>query len=412
MKVFLVNQYAVAPDMPGGTRHFDLSRLSKTYGVEMEIIASDLNLASRTYLRRKVKAKKPVVEVIEGVKFHWLYAECYKTNNWRRMFSMWSFSQEVAKYLDTLEKPDLVIGSSPHLLQAQAACKWAKGKRIPFFLELRDLWPETMIDMTGKEGLGAKYLRCIAKDLYRKSDKIIILARGTEKRLVEYGVSPGKNIYIPNGVAPDAFGVLSEGEKKSIRRSMDLPEDTFIAVYAGAHGRANGLHVVLETARMCRDEKRILFLLIGDGPEKRNLVETAQNQGLTNVVFWDPIKKGEIYKVLAAADVGLLTLIDAEVFRYAISPNKLFDYWGAGLPVLASVPGEIGDIIREAQGGFVVNPEDAQGIAEHLENALNNIEPWRTLGNNGNKYVMEKFNRKKLAKTLADEIKKTVGNKK
>jgi len=81
------------------------------------------------------------------------------------------------------------------------------------------------------------------------------------------------------------------------------------------------------------------------------------------------------------------------------------------LPVLASVPGEIGDIIREAQGGFVVNPEDAQGIAEHLENALNNIEQWRTLGNNGNKYVMEKFNRKKLAKTLADEIKKTVGKK-
>jgi len=411
MKVFFVNQYAVAPDMPGGTRHFDLSRLSKKYGVEMEIIGSDLNLSTRTHLRRKDKEKKPVVEVTEGVKFHWLYAEGYKMNNWRRMFSMWSFSQKVSKYLDTLEKPNLVIGSSPHLLQAQAACKWAMRNRIPFFLEVRDLWPETMIDMTGKESIGAKYLRYIAKDLYRKSDKIIILAMGTKNKLVGYGVSPDKIIYIPNGVDPDASDILPESEKKSLRRSMELPEDAFIVVYAGAHGRANGLHVILETAKICRDKKRILFLLIGDGPEKKNLIERTQNQGLTNVVFWDPIEKGKIYKVLASANVGLLTLIDAEVFRYAISPNKLFDYWGAGLPVVASVPGEIGDIIEEAQGGFVVNPEDAQGMADHLKNALNKTKEWRTLGNNGNRYVMEEFNRKKLAKLLAYEIKKTVGNK-
>lgn len=408
MNLLYVNQFAVTPDMPGGTRHYDLGRLMLPHGIQTEIIASDLNLGSRSYWRRKGATQtQPIIEQKNGVKFHWLYAESYEKNDWRRAFSMWTYGLRVEKYLDKVVKPDLVIGSSPHLFQARAACAWARRNHVPFFLEVRDLWPETLIDMTGRVGLGARLLKTIANDLYGKALKIVTLAKGTGEKLAGYGINPEKIIYIPNGIDPESFPVFSEQEKKAIRVGLGLPDSGFLAVYAGAHGRANGLETVLEVARLVQDEK-IRFVLIGDGPEKQKLVSLAQEMNLKNVDFISPMAKEEVYRALGAMDLGLLTLIDAGVFRYAISPNKLFDYWGAQLPVIASVPGEIGDLVIEAKAGAVADSGDSRRIAALVDEACNTREKWKCMGKNGRSFVENRFNRETLAGLLAEACNRAV----
>lgn len=380
----------------------------RSHGVEAEIIAADLSLGERKHLRRKKSFRKPIVETIDAVPFHWIYAREYNTNNWRRVASMFDFSWNAYRYMLSLPTPDAIIGSSPHLFAALAAQRTAKRRRVPFLFEIRDIWPQTLVDMTGSVSVAAKMMGRIANHLYRSADCLVTLAEGTGDHLRELGYPADKIQYVPNGVDVANFPTMSLSERHKTRRKYNLPSDSRLFVYAGAHGQANGLNVALDAASMLRDEPRIGIVLVGDGVEKQQLRSKAAIEGLTNVHFLSPVPKNEIPQLLGAMDVGLLILRDIEVFRYGISPNKLFDYWAARLPAIATTPGEIAGLIMDSQGGIVTPPEDpvrlAQAIRFYQANHDNQIRD----GLAGREFVSTHFSRNILAERLAVTLHKTV----
>lgn len=412
MKVYYVNQYAITPDQPGGTRHYELASFMKGRGINCEIFAGDLNYTTRAYFRRASDAdRRTLSEDCNGIKFHWVYASSYTKSNWQRGFSMLAYGVRVFRELIRSPRPGCIIGSSPHLFAALGAAWAATWFRVPFFVEIRDIWPQTLVDMTGRYSPILRVFKRIEDYLYKRASKIIVLARGTEKYLLQNGVDAGKIVYVPNGVTIKGSGKPNESERRATRAKYGLPADRFLAVYSGAHGIANGLDVVLEAAARLKGDSKIGFVLVGDGPTKKDLVDQAKRLGLDNVWFLNPVPKHEIPPLLGAMSAGLMILKKVKVFEYGISPNKLFDYWAASLPVLATFTGgEIAELVRGSSSGTVIEPERADLLAETVRRWAYDTEEreLERLGANGFSEVSTGFNREVLGGRLAQSLEEAV----
>jgi glycosyltransferase involved in cell wall biosynthesis len=390
-----VNHFATPPTEGGGTRHFELGRELVRRGWSVTIAASDFNLHKRTYTRRATaRERKPITELIEGVDFRWLWAAPYRINDWHRAWNWLSFGRGVLR-LDMLERPDVVIGSSPHLFAALAAERLAARLKVPFILEVRDLWPESLLAVGGRKGVAYRILDRIARYLYRRATRIVVLARGSAQHIEGLGIPRERIAYVPNGADVEAF--------------LDHPirdEDGPITfVYLGAHGPANGLDVVLEAAALVAADSRIRIRLIGDGPIKQELIALAGARGLTNVQFSDPIPKAQVPHELASVNAGLMVLRDTQLFRFGVSPNKLFDYLAAGLPVVCNVSGDTAQMLREAQAGEQSDDGSAEALARAITRMADRTLPERlSMGKNGREWVAREHGRAQLAQRFEEVV--------
>ncbi len=393
-----INQFAVGPDEGGGTRHFEVGRELGRRGWKVRIAASDFNLHSRTYTRRRdPDDHDPVTEARGGVEFQWLWAAAYRGNDWHRVWNWISFSRSLLAWGRKTAPADVVIGSSPHLFAALAAERLARRWGVPFVFEVRDLWPESLLAVGRKKGPVYWVLAKVASYLYRRAEKIVVLARGAGKYLETHGIHRSKIVLVPNGVDVDAFSGIERPER-----------DRFTVVYAGAHGPANGLDVVLDAADRLRDRPDIGFVLVGDGPAKPELQSRSRKGNLHNVEFRDPVPKDQMPELLEEADAGLMVLDDAPLFSYAVSPNKLFDYFAAGLPVLCNVDGEVAGMVRRAGAGELAeggSPSDLARATVAL--ADRSMEERRAMGQAGREWVIRQHDRPVLA-TRLDEALRTL----
>jgi glycosyltransferase involved in cell wall biosynthesis len=390
-RLLWVNHFAVAPDMGGGTRHVELGRELARLGWEVRIAASDFHLHRRAYLRRRGAGdRQAVAERLDGVEVDWLWASPYTSNDLRRVGNWLTFARSLVSHRFDAP-PDLVIGSTPHLFAALAARRQAKRLGVQFVLEVRDLWPESLAVGGAARGAGYAGLAALARHLYRRADHIIVLARGVGDYLVERGVPAERISVVPNGAD---VAMYAAARQTNGRRGMRL-------VYAGAHGPANGLDAVLDAARELRDEAGVDFLLVGDGPSRQALRARALHEGLANVHFEEPIAKSQMPDLLARCDVGLMVLKEVPLFSFGVSPNKIFDYWSAGLPVVCNVPGEVGDWVRDSGGG--VQAGDSTGVA--LADAIRRLlalppDERRAMGERGRDWVRREHDRPVLARRL------------
>lgn len=398
--LYWVNQFAVLPDQPGGTRHYEMSRELVHLGVKTTVVASDLNLSRRTYLRRRgLKDRRHLREEVDGVQFVWLPAGHYQTNDWRRAFSMLVFSLHALWFLFRAPMPrgSVIIGSSPHLPAAAAARVAAFVRRVPFVFEVRDLWPETLAVSGNRPGIMYRVLRLLADLLYRSSLAIIVLAAGNADRVADRGAPRARIHYVPNGVDPAVF----EAEAPT-QLPGGVPLDRRVFLYAGAHGPANGLETVVDAAEvlMQRGEGRAQVVLLGDGPSKAGLVASVRRRGLDNVTFLDPVPKSEIPGLMKSCAAGIMPLADIDLFSYGVSPNKLFDYLSAGLPVITNVPGDVARMVLEARAGIVVPPADVPAFADAMVRVLDGDEIFES----GLSWIRKHHDRTLLARRLVGVI--------
>lgn len=391
LNLLWINHFAVAPSDGGGTRHFDLAHALRPHGWHVTIAASDFHLHSRGYTRRPTPhARGAIAERVHDVDFLWLWAAPYSTNDWRRARNWLSFARSLARLSPNVApRPDVIIGSSPHLFAALAALRMARRLRVPFVLEVRDLWPESIVAAGGRRGPAYHALGSLATYLYARADRIIILARGTGDHLASLGVSPMRMVYVPNGADPMPAPAIAP-----------RPAAPFTLVYAGAHGPANGLDTVLDAAALLRDHS-IRIVLVGDGPSKPALATRAAREALPNVEFREPVPKTAMPALLASADAGLMVLRDAPLFSFGVSPNKLFDYLAAGLPVVCNVPGDVATMLRDASAGEQAADPSPRALANAiLRLAQRSPRTLRAMGDSARAWVGREHGRPVLAQRL------------
>jgi glycosyltransferase involved in cell wall biosynthesis len=336
-RLWLINQFANTPALPGHTRQYEMAAGLVGYGWQVEVFASDFNLTQRRYRRlrfpRLWSSEQPA-----GILWTWLWVSPYRHNNWQRQLNMLSFCIHLAVRLLpaallgrlTGHAPDVILASSPQL-PAAFTCLWiARLSGIPFVLEVRDLWPQVLIDQGGKrpDSPMVRLLAWMERQLYRQARTVVVLANGAERYVRERGAHHTN--WLPNGPDLELFSP----------RPLPPKRPTFTVLYAGAHGDANALDNVIAAAQLLEQQQAsVRFRFVGDGPEKQALIQKAK--GLTSVSFDNPIPKAEIPDLMAEADAILLSLRAVPLFRYGVSPNKLYDAYAIGRPVITTVAGAI-----------------------------------------------------------------------
>ena len=401
--LWILNHYAISPDMSGGTRHFDLARELVKKGHEVTIFASGFDHSTRQYLKIK-PGEKMRVEEYDGVRFVWVNTLPYYGNNWRRVLNMLSYGWRVLRCSRGLSKPDAVIGSSMHPFAALAGWWLARRYKAKFIFEVRDLWPQTAVDMGAmkKNSLPAKLLYAWEKFMCNKAEKIIVLLPYAKDYVASRGISPEKVFWLPNGVNLERFdhpAPLEEGSE--VAEVFEQYRDKFKVVYTGAHGPANGLEVIIHAASIFQDRNLgIHFFLIGDGPEKKKLISMVREKCLSNVSFLPPVPKIQVSTVLSKADLLVHTIKKVEVLQYGMSPNKMYDYLASAKPIVTSIEAK-NNSVEEANAGIAVEPENPEALAEAIVKIYELPEEKRIeLGKNGRRYVEQFYDIKNLATNL------------
>jgi len=370
-RVLVLNHFAAPPTQAGGTRHVELfSRLS---GWEATIIAANRNALSRNMVKSEGRLFRTVPTTPVTAK------SVTRIVNWAS-YAVTAFVRGL-----TLGKFDVVYGSTPHLLAPIPAWVLARLRRAAFVLEVRDLWPQILSEMGGmsRTSLVYRLLEHLEVFLYRRADRIVVMAKGVETELTARGFGD-KIVYIPNGADP--ADMKAPASREELRTRFGFTTRT--GVYAGAHGIANGLDLLIDAVRELPADTDVEVVLVGDGTVKAALIEQAAGLPAGRVRFHDPIPKTEIPALLGAADFGLHVLADVELFRYGVSPNKLFDYMAAGLPVLTNTGGEVARMVHEAGAGVAVEPQELlAGLTEVADASDAQLHTW---GEHGLQF-MEQF---------------------
>ena len=268
---------------------------------------------------------------------------------------------------------DLVLASSTPLTVALPALLAQRLAGVPFVFEIRDPWPELPRTLS-EAGLGAGVpgpvlagMEVLAKAACRRARAVIGLTEGMAETAVARGADPARVHVVPNGCDLDLFGPHVPPWRPPEAASWEV-----LAVYAGAHGRANGLDAAIEAATILRNggERRLRLVLVGAGGERARLMAEAARRDLRNLTFLDPLPKARLAGLLSAAGVGLHLLAPVPDFAEWTAPNKLMDYLAAGLACVTNAPGRAARLVEAgADGpacGIVAPPGDAPALADAL----------------------------------------------
>ena len=410
MRIWILNHYALPPDRAGGTRHYEFGRILAGWGHEVTIFASSFSHFSRAE-ERLVPEERLRVQVINGVRFVWIRTIPYQRNDWRRALNMASYAAGVLRVQHRFARPDVVVGSCVHPLAVAAACLIGAARRVPFVFEVRDLWPQLLVDMGAlkDKGVAVRLFREAERFLYRRARAIITLPPKAADYIAPLGIPKEKINYIPNGIADydQVAPVVNDSAARLVAKIKELRQSGhLVAGFIGSHVRANGVDTLVRAARVLHDRgiHNIELVFVGDGLEKEKSLRLAESLALRNVLFWESLSKQCVPAVLDALDVTLFSLHDISVYKYGLSCNKIFDYLASARPIVSACA--ITDTPVSASGGGICVPS---GSPEEIADALVKLASMSTqerhaMGERGKQWVYRHHGATALAGRFLDAL--------
>lgn len=403
-RIWILNHHAATPDQGWGTRHYDIARTLATKGYDVTIFASSFFHVSEEYLFDE----SVVVQEREGFRFVWVRTgPAYHGNGVCRLVNMLSYVWKVLKVSKRFSTPDVVVGSSVHPFAWFAAERLARKHGAVYLAEIRDLWPQTLVDI-GRIRPSNPVVRLfglLEDRMFRTADGVIALLPNMGRYLEKLGKRCRGLWIVPNGTDPLVFD-RNENEEMLARNPIlqHTLENYTTCTYAGSLARSEGLYAILEAARQLEimGYTGTRFLIIGDGTEKEPLKAYAEDLGVGNVIFHDKISKNEIPAVLCRSTVLLISLLDRPVYEYGVSLNKLFDYLCAAKPIVFA--GNVALNPVELSGcGICVPPENPKRMAEGIQTLLDmSSENQRSLGLKGREYLETHHTMDNISKKFID----------
>lgn len=385
--VLVVNQFALPRTEAGGTRHIDLfSRLEQWRPL---IVAGNRN----HYSQHHYSSSDP--------RFRLLAVPRQGGGALTRLVGWVAFAIQAFIVCVTRRHVDLVLGSSPQPFAALAALAAARVRRCPFVLEVRDLWPASMVSAGRLLEGGFVHLLFLRLErlLARHARLIVCVTEGWEEHFEQLGVGRDRLVVVPNGTEPSDFVVNSSREELALHYSRP----GFTAVFAGAHGPKDGIDLIIDAARGL---PHVNFLLVGAGTAKAAAVERVSREHLGNVDFREPVPKTELPALLKACDVGVHVVAPLSVFDHGMSPNKLFDYMAAELPVVSNAAGPLRRVLADRECGRLGGPNDLAACLTEVYEA--SAEQRRLWGQRSSEILREQFSRRSAASLLGRTLDRAV----
>lgn len=386
-RVLVLNQFALPRDQGGGTRHIDLfGRLGDDWSVT--ILAGNRNHSDQETFRTTDKT------------FRLIRVPRQNRSPQARLVSWVAYCLGAASF-GIRGRIDVVYASSPHLLAPLAGLFLARCKRAAFVVEIRDLWPESFIaaGLLRQGSFVHRFLQRLEHFIISRADELVVVTDGWEDHLIHCGADAARITVIPNGAEQSDFA-LHGFDRDSTRDALRIHGTT--AVFAGSHGPKDGIDLIIDSARQ---NPQTNFLLVGAGPSKAAAEKRVHSEGLHNVQFRDPVPKQELPQLLASCDVGIHSVSPLPVFQLGMSPNKLFDYLAAGLPVVTNAGEPVRRIFEGRECGYVGGSGDlSDGLRFVLRASESQRGEWRQ---NAAELIATKFSRAVASAKLADVLERS-----
>jgi glycosyltransferase involved in cell wall biosynthesis len=404
MNILLINHYAGSPELGMEFRPFYMSREWARLGHKVFILAADF-----THVRSRQPEVKHDLErnITEGIEYIWLKTLHYSSSGIRRILNMLMFIFKLLIYnkrISSFSVPDVVIASSTYPLDIFPAYMIARRRKAKLVFEVHDLWPLSPQELGGYSKFHPFIIAMqIAENFaYRHCHKVVSMIPLAKTHMVEHGLDYGKFCYIPNGIVLDDWNEVKALPEEyqnlidSLRR-----EGKFLVGYAGSHGVANSLQAVIDAVTELRSNN-VALILLGIGPEKTKLISNVEKSGTKNIYFLKPLIKSSVPAFLKQMDALYIGLKKQPIFRFGISPNKIFDYMMASKPIIQAI--EAGNnLVLDANCGFYAEPDNSHKIAEAIL-ALQNMTVTERdiLGENGYRFVNKYHTYYSLARSFLE----------
>ncbi|OUV41686.1 MAG: hypothetical protein CBC71_04910 [Rhodobacteraceae bacterium TMED111] len=392
--IWIINQYSGSPKHGMTFRSYFLAKefikrhKVTIFSASFSHVMSNPPSVSKTYTE----------ENINGIDYLWLKVPTYNSSkSLGRVLSMFIFLYRLfflnVKKRDT---PDVIIVSSISPFPIWKAYFWSRYYKAKLIFEVRDIWPLTIIELGNfkKNNPFVFLLQLTENFAYKVSDYVVSVLPNAFSHMKNHGLDKNRFIHIPNGID---LNMTLQKIKPEI--ASQIPKNKFIIAYTGAVGIANSLITFAEAANLLKDNNEIIFLIVGDGSEKEDILNYKLHNKIKNLVLVDPIPKKNVIPLLKEySDVCFIGLMSQPLFRFGVSPNKMFDYLYSAKPIIQSID-SANDIVKEAKAGISVKPENPKEIADAILKLYKMPESKRNeLGQNGRVYVEKYHSYEQLAK--------------
>ena len=393
--IWFINDYAGSRYHGMEFRNYYFAKEFVKLGYKVYIIT-----ASYMHLFKKLPEIKGdfTFEEIDGINYVWVKVPKYgESNDKKRVLKWFVFSAKLFFLpFSKMEKPDFIIASPMATFLTVPAYRLAKKFNAKFIFEVKDIWPLSIVEL-GNINPKNPLIRAMGwceKFAIKKADLVV-------SSLQNYGEHLSKDLglkkdflWINNGIDLDEIQNIEPLPKEI---EQEIPKDKFIVGYTGTIGIANRIDNLCEVALRLQNREDVLFVVVGSGKYKDILVEKYGK--LDNILFINPIPKNQVQSMLKLFDVCYIGLKREKLFKYGVSPNKLFDYMLSGKPILYAIDSGKSNIVDSAECGISVKPDSIESIANGVEKLYSlSLEEREKMGQNGKEYVLENFTYRALAK--------------
>lgn len=404
MRLIILTQYFPPEIGAPQNRLFELALRLQKLGVEISVLTAMPNYPQMR-VHDGYRNKRYIHENIEGIDVHraWIYVPKSKSIV-KRLLNYFSFVYtSFWTGWRRLKKADFLLVESPPLFLGMTAVRLARLKKAKMIFNVSDLWPESAekLNLVNNKFFLKMSYRLEAR-LYRKSAFVTGQTQGIVKSI--HDRFPNKTVYwLRNGVDLSFFN--PDNYSSEWRTQSGFADDDQLFLYAGILGYAQGLEVIIHAAEILQTHQKLKFVFVGSGPEKERLGQLVAEKKLNNIFFFDAVSKSKMPEIVSACDASIIPLKKLDLFKGAI-PSKVFETMAMRKPILLGVEGEAKELfIDEGKAGLAFEPENAQSLAESIQQLVNNPSLFEEYGRNGHAYVSEKFNRDIIALEFHDFLK-------
>ncbi|MCH9739866.1 MAG: glycosyltransferase family 4 protein [Epsilonproteobacteria bacterium] len=396
--ITIINQYIGSPYHGMEYRHYFLAKNLIEQGYKVTLISGSYSHLFTSLPKVEQGFTK---EMIDGIEYIWVKVPFYKTSkSIGRIWNMFYFSWKLNFLKDI--SPSHILVSSPSLFPVKVAKKLTRKFNTKFLFEVRDIWPLTLVELSNisENNLLIRLMKHYEKFAYKHADSVISLLPTAQEYYISQGMDKNKFIYLPNGIEIKDQEVISLPESVVSK----IPKDKFIIAYSGTVGIANNLDYLVDVADLLKERDDIHFIILGQGGEKKRLQERTISLGLKNFTFLNPVSKEQVGTFLKYVDVAFISLLPEKLFKFGVSPNKVFDYMYAKKPIIWAI--EAGNnLVKEAKCGYSVPLNNINTLRDTIIKLSQlSLPTLNELGKNGYNFVIEHHSYKILSEKLITSI--------
>ena len=398
MNILLISHYAGAPQYGMEFRSYYMAREWVRQGHQVTVVG-----ASFSHLRHHQPPTGE--ETLEGIHYLWLPTSTYEGNGLARVRTMFQFVAKVFRRSREFAalKPDIVIASSVYTFDLYPCRRIARLAHAKLVYEVHDLWPLSPM-IIGGYSKWHPFIWLLQRGetyAYRHCDMVVSIIDKSLPHMQRHGLTPDRFCCIPNGYLPQEWEQLD---------TLTLPQQHLHAIhtlrqqnktligFAGGHTQSTAMHILIQAAKTLQSRTDLTFILVGDGPQKAQLIQLTQDLHLSNVTFLPPIPKDTIPLLLTQFDICYAGGVHSLLHQYGTSFNKITDYMLAAKPIIFSVD-EPDSLVQRVGCGLQVEAENTAQVAQAILQ-LADLPPQQrdAMGTKGRNYATQNLQYPILAK--------------